>query len=222
MNHLSKTGEGYALSPNRLHVLALLLIAALGFSGGGCARLVAMTPVAFDAPAHELPLHVEDLEYIIPEPEVDWGWEQGDKTFAEADASSGVPAIWPVDHPDMQIISRFGVRRGSHRGVVRRHMGLDIKAPTNVPVLAAADGRVTTCRTERRYGKMIHIEHENGHETLYAHLNAILVKPGQLVTQGELIGKVGRTGNATTAHLHYEVIVNGRHQNPEDYLPILN
>ena len=192
---------------------------ALLIAVGGCGRFHPMRPVAFDTLAYVPPLQVEDLEFVCPEWEVEWGWEQESADFGAMDAASAVPGIWPVDHPDMKIISPFGVRRGSHRGGSRHHKGVDIKAPPNTPVMTTADGRVKACRTERRYGKVIIIEHDRDHETLYAHLNAILVKPGQQVSQGELIGKVGRTGNATTAHLHYEVIANGRHKNPENYLP---
>ncbi len=217
----SKTGVRGVLSFDAIHRGALMFIGVLVLliAVSGCGRFGPMTPVAFDTLVHAPPLQVEDLEFICPEWEVEWGWEQDRAYFGAMDAASAVPGIWPVDHPDMKIISRFGVRRGSHRGGSRHHMGLDIKAPTNAPVMAAADGQVKACRTERRYGKMIIIEHDRGYETLYAHLNAILVKPGQRVSQGELIGKIGRTGNATTTHLHYEVIANGQHKDPENYLP---
>ncbi len=209
------------MSLHAIQKRALILIVALILlmAACGCGRLRPMMPVAFDTLVPPPPLEVEDLEFICPEWEVEWGWEQEGMYFGAMDAASAVPGIWPVDHQDMTIISHFGVRRGAHRGGGRPHMGLDIKAPANTPVLATADGRVKACRTERRYGKMVLIEHDHGYETVYAHLNAILVKPGQQVTQGELIGKVGRTGNATTAHLHYEVIANGQHKNPKDYLP---
>ncbi len=83
---------------------------------------------------------------------------------------------------------------------------------------AAADGTVTLAGTQRGYGKVVAIAHGR-YKTVYGHLDRIDVKYGQTVCQGDPIGTVGATGNATTCHLHYEVRDNGVAQDPEAYLP---
>ena len=78
-----------------------------------------------------------------------------------------------------------------------------------------ARGQVAYAGRKGGYGKLVEIVHPNGYRTRYAHLSKILVRKGQLVQQREIIGKVGATGLATGPHLHYEIIKNGRHINPE-------
>jgi murein DD-endopeptidase MepM/ murein hydrolase activator NlpD len=73
--------------------------------------------------------------------------------------------------------------------------------------------------TDVGYGLMVVIDHNNGMQTLYAHLNEIFVEAGTAVTQGQTIGTVGATGRATGPHLHLEVIVDNVRRNPLDYLP---
>ena len=95
------------------------------------------------------------------------------------------------------------------------HLGTDYAAPTGARAWATARGRVVHAGWKGSYGKMVEIEHANGYRTRYAHLSRVAVKRGQRVEQQQVIGRVGKTGRATGAHLHYELIKNGRHQNPE-------
>jgi murein DD-endopeptidase MepM/ murein hydrolase activator NlpD len=104
---------------------------------------------------------------------------------------------WPVHG---KIGSPFGARRGG-----RTHRGVDILAPPGTPVVAAAAGRVTFDGRMRGYGNTIVVEHGDGLETRYAHLRRSLVREGDRVEQGQTIGEVGTSGNATTPHLHFEV-----------------
>ena len=97
----------------------------------------------------------------------------------------------------------------------RPHLGTDYGAPTGTLVWTTARGEVAYAGWKGDYGKLVEIVHSNGYRTRYAHLSKILVRKGQLVQQKEIIGKVGATGLATGPHLHYEIIKNGHHINPE-------
>jgi murein DD-endopeptidase MepM/ murein hydrolase activator NlpD len=118
--------------------------------------------------------------------------------------------IWPVQGP---VISRFG-----RRGLWGWHRGLDIKAPRGAPIRAAAAGTVVFSGRQSSYGRVIKIAHANGLSTIYAHNSANFVKAGDRVTAGALIGAVGRTGHATTSHLHFEIRRGGAANDP---LPLL-
>ena len=97
----------------------------------------------------------------------------------------------------------------------RPHLGTDYGAPTGTLVWTTARGEVAYAGWKGGYGKLVEIVHPNGYRTRYAHLSKILVRKGQLVQQKEIIGKVGATGLATGPHLHYEIIKDGHHINPE-------
>lgn len=96
----------------------------------------------------------------------------------------------------------------------RRHSGVDIKNSSRDSVFAAFSGRVRFARTYGGYGRVIVIRHASGIETLYSHNSKNLVKAGDWVKAGQLIALTGRTGRATTEHLHFELRINGRHYNP--------
>lgn len=132
--------------------------------------------------------------------------------MSNAKVDLGVTLIKPVSGV---ITSRFGnmesIRTSAHRG-------LDIGASTGTPIYAAAGGTVTAAGYSGSYGYMIKISHGNGVETLYAHCSQLIAKSGQKVTQGQLIGKVGETGNVTGPHLHFEVRKNGTIYNPQNYV----
>ena len=97
----------------------------------------------------------------------------------------------------------------------RPHLGTDYGAPTGTLVWTTARGQVAYAGWKGGYGKLVEIVHPNGYRTRYAHLSKILVRKGQLVQQKEIVGKVGATGLATGPHLHYEIIKDGHHINPE-------
>jgi murein DD-endopeptidase MepM/ murein hydrolase activator NlpD len=96
----------------------------------------------------------------------------------------------------------------------RPHLGVDFGAPTGTPVRAVADGVVTLAGPHGGHGNYIQLDHDGPYETSYSHLSAILVKRGQTVHQGDIIGRVGMTGLATGPHLHYQFFVNGQYKNP--------
>lgn len=127
--------------------------------------------------------------------------------------SLGISLINPVSGV---ITSRFG-SNDSVRD--HSHTGLDISAPYGTPIKAAASGTVTySGNANDGYGYYVIISHGNGVITLYAHCSQLLVSKGQTVRQGEVIAKVGSTGNSTGNHLHLEVRKNGITYNPQNYV----
>ena len=122
---------------------------------------------------------------------------------------------WPVRG---QIASPYGNRM---HPILKRnilHSGIDIAAPNGTPVKAAAPGEVIYDGWLRGYGRVVVLDHGRGYSTLYAHLSASLVHDGQSVKQGEVIARVGKTGNTTGYHLHFEVRKFGTPDNPMKYL----
>jgi len=125
------------------------------------------------------------------------------------------PSMWPLEG---RLGSGFGVRQDPINGEGAFHSGIDIDAPYGSPVRAAADGEVTGETMGAGYGRQIVLDHGHDVITLYGHLSALAVVPGQRVTRGEVIGYVGQTGRATGPHLHYEVRVHRVPVNPHKYL----
>lgn len=110
------------------------------------------------------------------------------------------------------ISSYFGYRWG------KLHKGLDIAAAIGTPIYAAADGTVESASWDSGYGNLIKLSHGSGIETLYGHTSKMVVKAGQQVKRGQLIGYVGSTGHSTGPHVHFEVRLNGTAVNPLKYL----
>lgn len=125
------------------------------------------------------------------------------------------PTIWPTTG---FITSGFGMRIDPFTGKQTFHKGIDIATNLGNPVLAPAEGVVVETKSDRIGGKTILISHGGGINTLFYHLDKILVKPGQKVKRGDIIGLVGKTGKALGPHLHYEVQVNGRSVNPLQFI----
>ena len=120
----------------------------------------------------------------------------------------------PVNSAIMR--SGFGGRRHPILGYVKMHTGVDWAAPYGTPIFASGNGVIETAGWEGGYGKYIRIKHNNGYETAYGHMSAFAkgMEPGKRVRQGQVIGFVGSTGLSTGAHVHYEIIVNGRFVDP--------
>jgi murein DD-endopeptidase MepM/ murein hydrolase activator NlpD len=125
------------------------------------------------------------------------------------------PSLWPLEG---RLGSGFGSRQDPINGEGAFHPGIDIEAPYGTPVRAAADGDVTGQTFGAGYGRQIVLDHGHDVVTLYGHLSAMAVVPGQHVTRGEVIGYVGQSGRATGPHLHYEVRVHKVPVNPHKYL----
>ena len=131
----------------------------------------------------------------------------------QAPAAAG-PGVLTLPIRDAQVVSGFGPRVHPIFGDVRMHEGIDLAAPAGTPITAAADGVVLSATVYGGYGNATLIEHGNSLATLYAHQSVMLVKAGDPVAKGQLIGAVGCTGLCTGAHLHFEVRVNGTPVDP--------
>ncbi len=120
----------------------------------------------------------------------------------------------PVGNATMR--SGFGGRRHPILGYTKMHTGVDWAAPYGTPIFASGNGTIEKVGWEGGYGKYIRIKHPNGYETAYGHMTAFVkgMEPGKRVRQGQVIGFVGSTGLSTGAHVHYEILVNGRFVDP--------
>ncbi len=117
---------------------------------------------------------------------------------------------------DGNITSGFGGRNHPLLGYDKMHTGVDWASSTGTPVFAAGNGVIDKIGWEGGYGKYIRIRHANGYETAYGHMSAFArnMEAGKKVRQGQVIGYVGSTGLSTGAHLHYEILINGRFVDP--------
>lgn len=126
------------------------------------------------------------------------------------------PTIWPVNG---KLEGGFGGRRNPFGGGGWEfHSGQDIEADWGVPVVSGASGRVTFVGWQNGYGQLVVVDHGGGLTTRYGHLSHIDVDAEQMVSRGQLLGKVGSTGRSTGPHLHYEVRINDQAVNPLPYL----
>ena len=128
-----------------------------------------------------------------------------------------LPNYRPVDYDE--VASSFGWRRHPITGRHALHEGLDFPAPKGTPIYAASGGVVSEARYMTGYGKLVEINHGNGMSTRYAHASSIVVKLGDVVEKGQLIARVGSTGQSTGSHLHFEVRMAGHALDPKLFLP---
>jgi len=134
--------------------------------------------------------------------------------------ASGAIAV-PSDKPvkTAAFTSGYGVRSDPFRGGAAMHAGIDLAGPHGTPIYATADGTVTNAGwNSGGYGNLIKVDHGRGIETRYGHLAQMLVRDGQPVKRGQLIGRMGSTGRSTGNHLHYEVRIDGRAVNPIPFM----
>ncbi|MEO5375916.1 MAG: peptidoglycan DD-metalloendopeptidase family protein [Alphaproteobacteria bacterium] len=117
-----------------------------------------------------------------------------------------------------QLSSAFGVREDPINGNPARHEGIDLAAPSRTAVVAPSAGVVSFVGWKGRFGRTVIIDHGNGFQTLYGHLHKTLVTVGQKVDSGKQIGEIGSTGRSTGPHLHYEVRINGKPQDPYRFM----
>ena len=132
-----------------------------------------------------------------------------------ANAAEGMPFRRPTQ---ARTTSGFGVRFDPFNGRPALHQGQDFAAPLNTPIYAPAPGIVSFVGVRSGYGNTVEIDHGRGFKTRYAHLNATAVAAGQRIALGQRVGAMGTTGRSTGVHLHYEVWMNGRPQNPARFM----
>ena len=137
----------------------------------------------------------------------------------KADMLAALPAIQPVSNKNLsRMASGYGYRIHPIYKTRKLHTGMDFSAKTGTPIYATGDGKISKVRKSRRgYGNHVIIDHSYGYKTLYAHMTKYIVKRGQKVKRGEVIGYVGSTGTSVAPHLHYEVHKDGRKINPVNF-----
>ncbi len=135
---------------------------------------------------------------------------------------ASMPSIKPVRSDKLSksvgSLSGFGYRVHPVFKVPRMHSGIDFTAPKGTAIQATGDGVVIKAEYKSGYGRCVIIKHGYGYETLYAHMDKILVKKGQKVKRGQPIGKVGSSGISTAPHCHYEVHYRGKPVNPIQFV----
>ncbi len=125
------------------------------------------------------------------------------------------PTIWPTQG---WVSSPFGYRIDPFTGKRTFHRGIDIATNFGNPIVATADGSVVEANFDKFFGRTVTISHGEGIVTQYGHLDKYVVRPGQRIKRGDLIGYVGKTGKALGPHVHYEIRINDRSVNPYNYI----
>lgn len=171
-------------------------------------------------------LLLEDIYSSEEEEEIEISLNDMEKTDKEdvpegIEFSEKIPHLWPIKDNSGYISSWFGSSRSKGGGRARVHKGIDIIVPKGTPVIATADGIVRLSGGMHGYGLLIVVEHADGIHSAYAHLSQLLVKAGDVIKEGDVIGLSGATGRVTTAHLHYEVRKGEKALNPLWFLPAI-
>ena len=132
---------------------------------------------------------------------------------------TSIPAIQPVSSSDLKrMASGYGYRIDPFTKKRTMHWGMDFSAKTGTPIYATGDGRIA--RADARavgFGNHVRIDHGFGYVSIYAHMDKIVVRRGNKVKRGDLIGYVGNTGRSVAPHLHYEIVKDGRKINPINF-----
>jgi murein DD-endopeptidase MepM/ murein hydrolase activator NlpD len=190
-------------------------------------RLAGLSPSSFTSAATSLggPLiDAKDPRALAAVLDVDENFarriQHAANNLSEARAMTTAAARLPLSRPtnDTPRSSGFGVRFDPFNGRPAFHSGLDFTGGIGVPIYSTAPGVVSFTGVRSGYGNTIEIDHGAGFKTRYAHLSGISVRVGERVAVGSRIGAMGSTGRSTGPHLHYEVWVNGRAQNPDRFL----
>ena len=132
---------------------------------------------------------------------------------------ASIPAIQPVTNKELKRLSSvMGEELILYYKKPKFHYGVDFSAPKGTPIYATGNGTIKKAKKSRRgFGNHLVIDHGYGYESLYAHMQKYIVRKGQKVKRGDLIGYVGNSGKSTAPHLHYEVHKDGRKVNPAYY-----
>jgi murein DD-endopeptidase MepM/ murein hydrolase activator NlpD len=174
------------------------IVAANGIADAS--RVEIGTPVFI--PGVRMTLEVEPYPAPIPDP-------RRSRPVVGATVAS---FLWPI--VDGALMRPFGEQRRTHK-----HAGVDIRGASGDPIVAGRDGTVAFAGPTRSgYGSMVVLDHGDGVQSLYGHARKTLVKPGDAVKRGDTIALVGRTGNATTEHCHFEIRLSNRPVDPMPYL----
>lgn len=135
-------------------------------------------------------------------------------------AAGRTKLLFPLDTSQWRLSAGYGWRADPVDGELRFHEGIDLACAEGTPVLAARDGVVTNARYSASYGNYLTLIHADGLETVYAHLQYLYVRPGEVVRAGQTVGTAGETGRATGPHLHFEVLRKSKHCDPASALDL--
>ena len=132
---------------------------------------------------------------------------------------ASIPAIQPVSNKNLKrMASGYGYRIHPIYKTRKLHTGMDFSAKIGTEIYATGNGKISKVRRSKKgYGNYVEINHGYGYKTLYAHMSKSIVKKGQKVKRGEVIGYVGNTGTSVAPHLHYEVHKNGKKIDPVNF-----
>ena len=130
---------------------------------------------------------------------------------------ASIPAILPVKKGDFYVASGYKMRMHPILKINKFHKGMDFTAPKGTPIYASGNGKIHRAQRSKTFGKVVYIDHGFGYKTIYAHMSKMVVKRGQEVKRGDLIGYVGSTGLSVAPHLHYEVHKNDVALNPINF-----
>lgn len=133
------------------------------------------------------------------------------------DMLASIPAILPVKKGDFYVASGYKMRMHPILKINKFHKGMDFTAPKGTPVYASGNGQIYRAQRSSTFGNVIYIDHGYGYKTIYAHLSKMVVRRGQNIKRGDLIGYVGNTGLSVAPHLHYEVHKNDIALNPINF-----
>lgn len=178
-------------------------------------RFLRQSSIAMGGPLDEKGGPLADAEPEFKDLFVSWK-----KVDQLEQAMTAIPSYTPVK--SFSYSSGFGVRYDPFTGRAAMHAGVDMAGSHGEPIYAAADGVVTSAGRNGAYGNAIDIGHGKGLSTRYGHLARVLVRAGERVEKGQVIGRMGSTGRSTGTHLHYEVRIDGRAVNPMPFLRAAN
>jgi murein DD-endopeptidase MepM/ murein hydrolase activator NlpD len=209
---LKKLGGKYRMDKNRM-VLRYLIIIFLGsvlipVSGIGENPLAA-NPASFGQEDNEDSERKGSIEKDRQKASLSTTVEKSDVVF-----------ILPITSG--RITAKYGKMMHPYKREIVFHRGIDIAAKYGTAVCAAASGTVLSATKEKEkgkgYGTHLILDHEDGFQTFYAHLDTILVKEGENIEAGKTVAKVGSSGLSTGPHLHFEIRQHDKHHDPEDYI----
>ncbi len=146
-----------------------------------------------------------DVRASIEQTHEAWSRQQGQL--------EALPLALPIQQ-EFMLSSSFGIRPDPMTHLPSMHEGIDFVAPAGTPVVVTAAGQVVRARPNGAYGNMVEVSHAEGFVTRYAHLQTLLVQPGQQLRAGDQVGLLGNTGRSTGPHLHYEVLYRGQAMHP--------
>ena len=150
--------------------------------------------------------------------------DEFDKAAYEEWLASQKPVVppdgceWLTPLTSYRLTSPFGMRMHPILGIYRMHNGIDMAAPLNTPIYASRGGQVTIAEENDSAGLYVQINHGDGYKSVYMHMNYFIVKVGDYVAQGQVIGYVGTSGMSNGYHLHFGISYNGEYVNPLEYI----